>query len=73
MAYVVDRLDDAQGQRTVSAIRSVLAKWDLKEAAVLEAFTSLQAVKERGGPHKGDSAYLVGTLNRMGEKREHAA
>lgn len=73
IGYVVARLEDEQGYRTRNAIKSVLDKWELRQDAVLEAFASLQAVKERGGPHKGDSAYLVGTLNRMGEKREHAA
>lgn len=69
ISYVVANLADAQGSRTFSAIRSVLANWSLPESAVLEAFLSVQKVKARGGVfHKGESAYLVGALNRIGQK-----
>lgn len=74
IGYVVERLADSQGHRTVGAIRSQLDSWGLREDTVLDAFKSLQALKNRGQvPHKGEAAYIVGTLRRMGEKAQAVA
>lgn len=67
VGWAVAHLEDADG-RTAAAIRSVLRKWDLPESAVAEAMVSLEQKRADGEIFKGDAAYFVGTLNRMGRQ-----
>lgn len=71
--YAVSQLrSGVQENRTFAAAKSVLARWDLPDQAIVDVLARVQRRREQGYEFFGtEASYFVGALRRMGEDGDY--